>query len=749
MRSAAVRAVSLACLATMLAALPAFAEDGFGRWEAELPADYGLTTRDWSRVVAQQVRSALERGQPVSDRTLRLYGRPYPGLTWVEDEAGGHVALDPEANPTEVHVAPKGFAGTLTTALGPLLADPHYDPSTLGADRDELRRLAREIVKLQVQQPHKDWDFGGGIKDFGRGPGLYYFWTHYLTLRLLGDLLDEHQRQYYGLPLLEGVMGHQMAPRPTESVVVSGWGPAGNTRMEENMWGLDNRIPRALYLQSVGAEAWREAREALNRDLVNACSTWHLQQCADVVEGRPVNDWATGCSWWADFTIANHTSPDVMYAQNAINTACVGAAHFLDVEGSVPDVFMYNFDWVARRFLLPLTLWRGRIYSPNERERTRYGESAQYFQAIRLGTYLKLRHRSPLAARLERDCLAFGEWSGRIAPQRGYLANLLSGVEVQAGPEQDLQRWLSGNALFWAHAALGGIAVNRTPRRLAVMGAESGVSDWAVVPRDGDWLLSAWGRLGQDSFVRRRTRFFGGGFAGIGTKADGSRHALVALPDEQTVIVLSHAGDSEAPGTQISASLALLSSDLNGYTRRLHSAQGERALSRDADAEAGAPAPLAGPWLNVDDRIGYIVVHPGGARFSHGLHRNEAKGEFRIPVSWPGVDDARDCCTVIVADQAASATADLAADEAGCRWLDAGPEVSMARVPGRDGSDYIVAVNWSSEPRRVSAPMVQGSISVPVLGRSWRLDGGMLTGTLAPEAAGVAQVAAGDAVGML
>jgi len=743
--SAWLRCVLLVGLAA-LAAASACAQDAFEQWEAQLPADYGLTTRDWVRAVALQARATLEAGQPVSDRTLRLYGRPFPGLRWVEEADGGHVALDPDCDPAQVHVTPGGFARTLTRLLGPLIADPEYDPAILGVDRDELRRMARAIVALHVQQPHQDWDFAGGIEGFGRGPGLYYFASQYLTLRLLGEELTPEQRAYYERPLLEGVMGHQMAPRPTESVVVSRWGPAGNTAMEENMWGLDNRIPRTIYVTAAGAEGRAEAREQLNRDLINACSTWHLQECTEVVEGRPVNEWAEGSAWWADFSVANHTSPDVMYSQNAVNTACLGAAYFLDAEGALPETFMHNFDWVARRFLMPLTLWRGRIYSPNEKERTRYGEAATYFQAIRLATYLKLRYRDARAARLERDCLAFGEWSGTIQPANSYLANLLTGMQVAPGDDQALQEWLSGNALLWAHSTFAGIAINRTPRRLAVMGAENGVSDWAVIPREGDWLFSAWGRLGEGAFTRRRTAFFGGGFAGLGVKADGSRHALVALPDECTVVVMSRAGEgAEAPGAQVQVALELLSSDLNGRTHALHSTAGERVLSAEADAGAETPTPLAGPWLNADDRIGYVVLQPAQASFAHGLHTRETHGEYRIPVSWPDAADARDCCTVILADRTAAETAAYAADAAGARRIDAGPELGVAWVPAQDGSSYLVAADWSGDARRVSVQIPVGARIAPILG-GWRMNEGALVGDLAPEAIAVAQIVGPDAL---
>ncbi|MBD3291625.1 MAG: hypothetical protein GF393_01770 [Armatimonadia bacterium] len=727
---------AIVCCLCLTAVLPsAWSQDAYEAWEADLPADYGLTTRDWARAVALQTRTILEEGQPVSDRTLRLYGRPFPGLTWVEDEAGGHVALDPETDPSKVHVPPNGYIRTINSALGPLLNDPNYDPSILGVDREQLAQLAVAIVELNVQQPHRDWDFGGAIKGHGRGPGLYYFWSHYQALRFVGHLLTDEQRAWYEDPLTDGVMGHQMAPRPTEYVHISPWGPAGNSAMEENMWGLDNRIPHGIYEKAVGAEGWEQSREKLNRDLVNACSTWHLQHCTEVVEGRPVNEWATGNSWWADFAITNHTFPDVMYSQNAINTACAGAAYFLDAEGEVPATFMYNFDWVARRFLLPLTLWRGRIYSPNEKERTRYGEAAQYFQAIRLGTYLKVRHRDPRMARLERDCLAFGEWSGRIQPMRAYLANLLSGVEVEPSPDEDLQQWLSGNACLWAHSTYTDFAINRTPQRLAVMGAENGSSDWAVIPREGDWMLSAWGRMGNGAFERRRSWFFGGGFAGLGEKPDGGSHALFALPDDQTVVLMSRA----APGAQTATRLELLSSDLNAYTRRLQSAEGERVLSREADAQAAPPEPLAGPWLNVDDRIGYVVVHPAEARFSHGLHANEAKGEFRIPVAWP-LADASDSCTVIVADQTASQTAALAGGDA-FRWIDAGEGVSLAQVRGQDGSHYVVAANWSGDHRDLQVEVPPRSGVASVLGTCVITQDGMLSLDLAPRSIAIAQVA--------
>lgn len=737
---ASMTAAAVCCLCLTAVLQPAWSQMAYERWESELPADYGFTTRDWARAVALQTRAILEEGQPVSDRTLRLYGRPFPGLRWVEADAGGHVALDPDTDPSKVHVPPNGYIRTINSALGPLLNDPHYDPSILGVDREELERLARAIVELNVRQPHQDWDFGGAIKGHGRGPGLYYFWSHYQALRFVGHLLTDEQRAWYEDPLTDGVMGHQMAPRPTEHVHVSPWGPAGNSAMEENMWGLDNRIPHGIYEKAVGAEGWEQSREKLNRDLINACSTWHLQHCTEVVEGRPVNEWATGNSWWADFAITNHTFPDVMYSQNAINTACAGAAYFLDAEGEVPATFMYNFDWVARRFLLPLTLWRGRIYSPNEKERTRYGEAAQYFQAIRLGTYLKIKHRDPRMARLERDCLAFGEWSGRIQPMRAYLANLLSGVAVEPSSDADLQQWLSGNAWLWAHSAYTDFAINRTPRRLAVMGSENGHSDWTVIPREGDWMLSAWGRMGDGAFSRRRSRFFGGGFAGYGEKSDGSAHAFVALPDDQTVVLISRAApDAEAPGAQVAPRLELLSSDLNAYTRRLRSAEGERVLSREADSGADVPAPLAGPWLNVDDRIGYVVVHPADARFRHGLHANEAHGEFRIPVAW-SLAESTASCTVIVADQPASQTAAFAQGDA-CSWIDAEEGISLASARGQDGSDYVVAANWFGDRREVQVEVPPGASVASVLGICSMVQDGTLSLELAPRSIAIAQMA--------
>ncbi|MGD9498376.1 MAG: Ig-like domain-containing protein, partial [Armatimonadota bacterium] len=415
---------------------------------------------------------------------------------------------------------------------------------------------------------------------------------------------------------------------------------------------------------------------------------------------------------------------------------------FLHFEGRIPETFMYNFDWVARRFLLPLTLWRGRIYSPNEKERTRYGEAATYFQDIRLGTYLKLRHRDPRAARLERDCLAFAEWSGKVQPDRAYTANLLAGVQVEPGPDEELQRWLSGNALLWAHSGVPGFAINRTPWRFAMMGAENGVIDWAIIPRDGDWLFSAFGRLGQGAFSARRTWFFGGGFAGLGTKPDGSSHALVALPDERTGVVLSRAAAGAADaGAQVRVSLELLSSELNGYRRRLLSSQGERLLTREADAGAGTPAPLPGPWLNLDDRIGYVLLGPGGGQFAHGLHAQEANGEFRIPLSWPHAAGAGECCTVVVCDQSAEATAALAASGA-CRRLDSGTaQVSAAWVRGQDGSDYLVAVNWTDDPSELRTPVGRGARLATVLGGRWQLDGASLNGRLPARSVAVLQVA--------
>jgi len=741
---------------------------GFEEWEQNLPEDYGRTTRDWMRVFARRCRAYLEAGQKSSGRSLRLYGRSFRGVKWVPDDGGGHVAFDASVDPLKTHLTPRGFASTLTNMLGPLVRDPHYEPAMLGADKDALRELARQVIALQVKQPHKDWDFGrdhgevpvrdGWVRKFGRGPGLYYFEATYLTLRFFGDILDGAQKSYYLRPALEGRMGHQMSPRPTEKVVVSGWGARGNTHMEENMWGLDNRTPRAVFLKNRDAPGWEKAWEELHRDFVNACATEHLRYCTEVVEGKSVNEWATGSAWWADFTIANHTMPDVMYSQNAASTACSGAGHFLADGGRIPDTFLYNFDYVARRFLLPMTLWRGRIYSPNEKERTRYGEICPYFQAIRLATYLKLRYRDPRAARLERNCLAFCEWSGRIAPGRAYTANLLAQVEVGPSSEEALEAWLSGNALLWSSNE---IAVNRTPHRFAMVGGKGGGIDWAVVPKDGDWLFSYCGRLGKGAFTERKTTFFGSGFAALGRKSKQSDHAIVVLPDERTVVIFSRITPT-VPGAEAAPTpnlyQELLSTSLNRYERKLYSAEGCRLLSRTADGRAQF-APLASNWLNLENRIGTIVVRPQtGSTFSHGGHGREVRGEFRIPLNWPNTRGTKQVCTIIVCDQDAAGTERLAT--AGKpRWLDTQrAHLHAALVPGQDDSDYLVAVNWGgrqsvgpgeeleelleSESGECQLELPQEGLSFArILGRECRIDGRTLTMMVEPQSVGLVQVA--------
>lgn len=753
--------VAAVCALVALAAHGANTDHAFDAWDKALPDDYGLTTRAAGRAAAKQLRAVLEAGQPTSARRMALYGKMYAGLTWVEDDGGGHMALEDGVDAAKIHVMPRGFTRPLLI-LGAFLKDRHYDPSILDVDQAGLRDMARQLLALQTQQPHMDFDFGASVTenptDWVKGWAeahkdrkLVYFQQHYLMLEMFDDLLTEEQRQWYLGPALEGVMGHRMSPKPHLRPVVSAWGPAGNTLMEENMWGLGETLVRALYFRKHRVAGWEAVWDEMHQDLVNVCSTWHLQACTEAVEGKPINAWATGSAWHADFTIENHTWPDVMYTANANGLAAIGAARCLCFLGDVPRTFLYNFDPIARQYVLPLTLWRGRIYFPNDRERERYGEVCDWFAASaqNLATYLKLRHRDPRAARLGRNVLAYVDWATQrkksVFGGHAYEESVLGGhVEVTMSSETELQQWLSRNALFWTHPTYKEFAVNRTPHRMALFGPAKGSIDWAVIPRGGDWVFSQYGRIGEGGFSDRKSAFFGGGFAAVGRKPGGACHAMVALPDEKTVLLFSKVPRSDAgAAAPCNVTFELLMSELSRQRRTVFGEGGAIEFDRDqAPAEA---APMPGAWLNVENKAGYLGVHPADAVFAHGKPYRVASKEsieHRVAVTWPNAPAAAHHCLIIVADQAADATRALAR-RAGARWLDTGnDDVMAALVPAQDGSEYVAAVNGASGPAELRVSLPAPRACAVVLGREPQRDGNDLVVTVEGESVAVVQVAA-------
>jgi hypothetical protein len=218
---------------------------------------------------------------------------------------------------------------------------------------------------------------------------------------------------------------------------------------------------------------------------------------------------------------------------------------------------------------------------------------------------------------------------------------------------------------------------------------------------------------------------------------------MIVLPDECSVVTFSmrQGKGSKKPGRDCSLRTEFLNVPQNNYTHEVCGAEPPK--------KGGRSNSFRGPWLNVDQRIGYMILYPPEGRFNHGIFRkgdpkaprreHQNRRETRSSFMFPGTETGKSC-TLIVCDQGADETGALAGSGR-ARWIDTGRETLMAAwAPGQDGSDYLAGVNFGEESQTLSTALPgAGARTARVLGK-WECVKGKATIVLEPQSTAVLQV---------
>jgi hypothetical protein len=201
-----------------------------------------------------------------------------------------------------------------------------------------------------------------------------------------------------------------------------------------------------------------------------------------------------------------------------------------------------------------------------------------------------------------------------------------------------------------------------------------------------------------------------------GTYAATSRIAVVALPDDASVVCLRlTVNGAQRAYVRLTQGLRLLvPNDLfNGKRRTIASTLGEQIVT--SPAEADSEIDLGGAWACVDDHIGAVGLY-GAERMT--LHRSrEARGGMYRSLhvdelSWgldastrsirPGATILDGGWLALCGDRAITST--CAAEHVGARKDDGSSGLRMVSVHGRDHHQYVILANLGLSPLLPTLP---------------------------------------------
>ncbi|MFO8079151.1 MAG: hypothetical protein R6V07_02490, partial [Armatimonadota bacterium] len=227
------------------------------------------------------------------------------------------------------------------------------------------------------------------------------------------------------------------------------------------------------------------------------------------------------------------------------------------------------------------------------------------------------------------------------------------------------------------------------------------------------------------------------------------RHAVAALPDERTMVVLEHCVApfrcylAEVKGLKLN-----VPNDVFNMMQRTYAFDGGSIRARGDDPACAIA--LGSHWACVDDTIGIVGVwgadgltlYQAGERRASGYADSLFYDELCFPCiapssaagsALPYLDFAPgeiilDCASVVLSGADAGETAEVAAS---VQRVDLGEDnLRGVRVPGADGASYAVVANFGEEPAEVALPIESPEATDCASGEAVRAADGTLTITL-------------------
>lgn len=633
-----------------------FAPKPSHRVAREFIEKYHDSVRQWGNVVMRQVRPVP--GHP----EWRYLGLPLN---------------------TEDDVRPTCYSAMVLAFLA------EYQPprSTVAAtDRDAWRKTAVALLRY-LTASHvsnggacvngKPWGNQWQSAMWARAAGMagWFLWDH----------LDENlQAAVARLVEFEADRFIQNTPRS---------GLRNNTAAEENAWNaLITSLACNMMPEHPRAKAWEEASLSY---LYNSFSV-----AADATDatpgdwGRPIKDWVVTVNAHDDFTVENHGLVHMGYLKNTASELQECIVPWLIMGRKVPAACMHHVPEVLD-LLIDCMGWDGgplyfagtdwKIYHEQTCEIVPYAmfsllkadRRAAFLEGIALDWIARQQQAEKGFYNVRRDL----EYGGLCATR--LIACCLAHGIVDSRPEPitaaEFDRLASGTR----HLVAGKAVVHRTPSKLTSFA-------WAqkrmalAMPREGTWVVwphfaSYLGMVdGRDSSVRNAqlkhidVDVQPDGFRVQGTLLRGKGKLVqdfcfASPPGDHAVYVERLQAKRGFRPKSLETGVIGLEYPVDANHRVLHGSWGP--MKTTGYGGRAKVHDLAGNWLNIDNRVGYVVLRSDN-RTNVIRYHDETQGFGRVPqlqewISLVGESDPTEptwACVVTFLNQSAQETARSAAN---------------------------------------------------------------------------------------
>jgi len=708
---------------------------------AATPADYIRVLENWNA-------------------TARKWTHPVPGdAGLVFFGTGGH-----ESWAVQAHATALAAVAVLATA-------PELDEKRAGESREQLRDRALKMLRYLLRT-HKSGD-----ARCTTGQSWGYSWISALALERMTHgytalkpwLTADDRKRMRSVLIAES--DYVLTDYPVVGAID---GNSGNNKPESNIWNGSLLYRTALlYPDAPQAAKYREKASSL---LLNGISIPSDAASEKTYSGRPLKQWHVGPNYTESFGLNHHGYLNVGYMEICLSNLAMLYFFCLDNGIPMPEELHHHVDQLWR-LTKSLTFDDGRLWRIGGDTRVRYCYCQDY--AVPAWLMIADRFGDPDAARFEDGWLKLvaGEQAGnadgaflggRLAKLREvspfYYFRLEGDRAVSMSMGAYYRRLLAERPppqprrieplKAWSDE-FHGAAMVRGKRRLASWVWKAAQRPCGtVVPTDrSDMVEWQWNLAGLirgtgcdfKAAIEKKPvlHTFDGGFATRGryrwiasaNPGEGAapedvavaQTAMVALPDDATVVVLQRA--AAARPVYVNQVLGLnfnMPNDVfNGGTRTYRFEGKDRRIVGLGAAESPAREVLAcGKTLQVDDRVSVAVIYgeSGLSLFRPGA-RN-ATMTHAVPLAFSGAGASLYCDVIAIPAQFSQRFCDahqrlydvgvaIGVDFTPLAIAHGKPEsdVKAVEITGADQGRYVIAANFSDEPRLGSIP-VSGDFDV-------------------------------------
>ncbi|MBX2999228.1 MAG: hypothetical protein KF893_12010 [Caldilineaceae bacterium] len=459
--------------------------------------------------------------------------------------------------------------------------------------------------------------------------------------------------------------GHRGGHR---DVIADLWNSSGRNAPESNIWaGALLWRTAQMFPAEAAAPDWEERAHAY---FINGVSVPADAADDTIVAGKSVRERHVGANFFPNYALDHHGYLNVGYMAICVSNAAMLHFDMRQLGLARPDSLDHHQRdlWaVLRRFLFP----DGRLARIGGDSRVRYSYCQEYLLPSLLYAAdcwgdphaLELAQRQIDLIQQEMDASPDSTFYGRrlgwmreanphyftrLESDRAcVLAMALNYAPLVVAPPPSTESFEASVAGSWLEAEHGA-AMHRSATRLASFSWRAyGLTQAMCQPPAhsdlAEWQFNLCPRvrfLGDDGsqpgrhrrLLRQQTESFDGGFVTCGAVMEGvdirvdeganctdqaiTHIAFAALPDNHTCLALHRvvaAPDRVGYTVEVKSLHLNLPNDLfNGFQRRIHTQTGTHVLS--SPVAAAGRIDLNGPWLNVDDKIGLVLLG-GGNRF--------------------------------------------------------------------------------------------------------------------------------------